>query len=208
MSIVNVPDSSELIAPGKTKDNWHDFVNRLGPGGDSALWAEAFDNFLFSRLQSRYIDPITSVQKGMNWNGEGFTIVSIQCALVEFLAALREDKKYRHKSPQSPYEYNKSGDLFCDFLRNTDPFDKLFTRQQAQDFYINVRCELLHEARTKGGWVIWASGTPAVNCQRRIVYRDSFQRLIEKYIQDYGHALLENVSLQSAFIRKFNDLAD
>ena len=207
-SIANAPARSESIAPGKTKDHWRDFAKILVPGGDEVLWAEAFDSFLFARLQSRYIDPVAAVRDGSNWNGEGFTIVSIQCALIEFLAALREGKKYRHQNPQPPHEYRNSGDLLCDFLRKTDPFDKLFTRAQAQDFYTNVRCALLHEARTKGGWIIWASGTPAVDCQRKIVYRDSFQDLIQEYIRNYGLALLKNIPLQEAFIRKFNDLAD
>lgn len=47
-----------------------------------------------------------------------------------------------------------------------------------------------------------------MDCQRKIVYRDSFQDLIERYIQDYGRALLEDIPLQKAFVRKFNDLAD
>ncbi|MDF8357293.1 hypothetical protein [Ensifer adhaerens] len=207
-SIANAPDRSESIAPGKTKDHWRAFVKKLVPGGDEVLWAEACDSFLFARLRSRYIDPIAAVREGSKWNGEGFTIVSIQCALIEFLAALREGKKYRHKNPQPPHEYKNSGDLFCDFLQKTDPFDKLFTMAQAQDFYANVRCALLHEARTKDGWIIWASGTPAVDCQRKVVYRDSFQNLIEGYIHDYGVALTGDIALQKAFIRKLNDLAD
>jgi hypothetical protein len=167
-SVSNTPARLELIAPGKTKDDWRDFAKKLVPGGDGVLWAEAFDSFLFARLQSRYID-LAAVRDGSKWNGEGFTIVSIQCALIEFLAALREGKKFRHENPMPPHEYKNSSDLFCDFLRKTDPFDKLFTKPQVKDFYANVRCGLLHEARTKGDWIIRASGTPAVDCQRKIV---------------------------------------
>ncbi|ABR60067.1 hypothetical protein GOD90_16820 [Sinorhizobium medicae] len=205
--IANVPTRPELIAPGKTKDDWRDFAKKLIPGGDEVLWAEAFDSFLFGRLRSRYIDPITAVRDGSKWTGEGFTIVSIQCALIEFLAALRQGKKFRHENPVPPHEYKNSRDLFCDFLRRIDPFDKLFTKAKAKDFYANVRCGLLHEARTKGDWIIWASGIPAVDCQRKIVYRDSFQDVIERYIHDYGLALLKEIPLQEAFIRKFDDLA-
>lgn len=207
-SVANAPVRSELIAPGKTKDDWRDFAKKLVPGGDEVLWAEAFDGFLLGRLRSRYIDPVNAVRHASKWKGEGFTIVSIQCALIEFLAALRAGKKYRHKNPQPPHEYKNSGDLFCDFLRKIDPFDKLFTKAQAKDFYANVRCGLLHEARTNGDWIIRASGTTAVDCSRKIVYRNSFQDLIERYIHDYGLALAGDVPLQEAFIRKFNDLAD
>ncbi|WP_247880785.1 hypothetical protein [Brucella intermedia] len=51
------------------------------------------------------------------------------------------------------------------------------------------------------------TGAIAVDCKKKIVYRDSFQRVIEDYVDDYGIALTADVSLQEAFLRKFNDLA-
>lgn len=198
---------SEFIAPGKTKDDWTKFSRQLMPGGDADIWAEAFDKFLLARLRSRYLKPIAMVRDKGEWEGEGFTIVSIQCALIEFLAATRTGKNYRHRNPQPPHEYQKSGELFVDFLFQTAPFDKLFSKGQAEDFYTNVRCALLHEARTKDGWIIWVTGAIAVDCQKKIVYRDSFQSVIEGYINDYGIALTADIPLQEAFVRKFNDLA-
>jgi hypothetical protein len=206
-SVSNKPYSLVSIAPGKTSDDWHCFARNLVPGGDELLWAEAFETFLFARLRSRYIGPIRALRDGGKLEGEGFTIVSIQCALLEFLAALRAGKKFRHENPTPPHEYKNSSGLFCDFLQMTDPFCKLFTKSQAKDFYANVRCGLLHEARTKNNWIIWASGTPAVNADKKIVYRDTFQDVVEQYIRDYGISLLKDVPLQEAFIRKFNDLA-
>jgi hypothetical protein len=198
---------SELIAPGKTKDDWKKFAKQLVPGGNADIWAEAFDKFLLGRLRSRYLKPIAMVRDKGEWEGEGFTIVSIQCALIEFLAATRAGKNYRHRNPQPPHEYQKSGELFVDFLFQTAPFDKQFSKGQAEDFYTNVRCALLHEARTKNGWIVWVTGAIAVDCKKKIVYRDSFQRVIEGYVDDYGIALTADISLQEAFLRKFNDLA-
>ena len=197
----------EYIAPGKTKDDWTNFSKRLVPGGNADVLAEAFDTYLLARLQSRYLKPISNVQDKGSWEGEGFAIVSIQCALIEFLAAIRLGKKYRHNNPQPPHEYKNSRKLFVDFLFQTPPFDKLFSEADAGDFYSNVRCALLHEARTKDGWIIWVTGAVPVNCRKRVVYRDSFQALIEGYIDDYGMALTADVPLQEAFLRKFNDLA-
>jgi hypothetical protein len=198
---------SELLAPGKTKADWTDLERRLTPGRDPDLWAEAFDEFFLGRLQSRYLEPIGIVSAKGAWEGEGFTIASIQCSLIEFLAATRAGKNYRHKNPQEPYEYNRSRDLFVEFLFQTAPFNKLFSKVGAEDFYSNVRCALLHEARTRNGWIIWSSGAVAVDCKNKIVYRDSFQALIKQYIDDYGPDLTSKVPLQEAFIRKFHDLA-
>ncbi|WP_246676381.1 hypothetical protein [Mesorhizobium sp. B1-1-5] len=198
---------SEFIAPGKTKDDWKKLSKLLVPGGDSNVWAEAFDTYLLARLRSRYLGPIEMVRDKGAWEGEGFTIVSIQCALIEFLAATRAGKKYRHKNAQPPHEYQSSRKLFVDFLFQTAPFDKLFSEGEAEDFYSNVRCALLHEARTKDGWIIWVTGAVSVDCHKKIVHRDSFQAVIEDYIDDYGVALTADASLQEAFIRKFDDLA-
>jgi hypothetical protein len=205
-----VPPASarpELIAPGKTNNDWTDFAKQLVPGHDAELWAEAFDSFLLARLRSRYLKPIEMICDKGAWEGEGFTVASIQCALIEFLAATRAGKKFRHNNPQGPYEYSGSRDLFVKFLFQTAPFDKLFSEVGAGDYYSNVRCALLHEARTKDGWIIWVNGPIPVDCQKKVVYRNSFQSLIESYIDDYGLDLTKDVPLQEAFLRKFNDLA-
>jgi hypothetical protein len=198
---------SEFIAPGKTKDDWTKFARQLAPGGDGEVWAEAFDKFFLGRLRSRYLKPIALLQDNGEWEGEGFTIVSIQCALIEFLAATRAGKNFRPKNPQPPNEYNKSGELFRDFLFQTSPFNTLFSGAEADDFYSNVRCALLHEARTKNGWIIWGSGKAAIDCKKRIIWRDNFQNTIEEYIKGYGVELTRDVLLQEAFLRKLNDLA-
>lgn len=202
-----VSPRSELIAPGKTKKDWTNFARQLVPGGDAELWAEAFDSFLLARLRSRYLKPIGMIRDNGALEGEGFTIASIQCALIEFLAATRAGKNYRHKNPQGPYEYSGSRDLFVKFLFQTAPFNKLFSEADAGEYYSNVRCALLHEARTRDGWIIWVNGPVPVDCQKKVVYRDSFQSLVESYIDDYGLDLTKDAPLQEAFLRKFNDLA-
>lgn len=198
----------ERIAPGKTKADWVEFSKQLVPGGDVELWAMAFNSFFRARLQSRYLKPIAVIRDKGEWEGEGFTIASIQCALIEFLAATRAGKNYRHKKPHGPYEYGNSRDLFVKFLYQTAPFANFFSKQTANEYYSNVRCALLHEARTKDGWIIWVKGSVPVDCQKKIIYRDSFQSLIESYIEDYGLNLTNDVLLQEAFVRKLNHLSD
>lgn len=53
---------SELIAPGKTKNDWVNLAKQLLPGGDEAFWAAAFDNFLLARLRRRYLEPIAMIR--------------------------------------------------------------------------------------------------------------------------------------------------
>ena len=66
-------------------------------------------------------------------------------------------------------------------LTNRMPFKDEFNEDQARDFYISVRCGLLHEARTKNGWTIWAKhGSRIIDATgaQKILYRDDFQKAL------------------------------
>ena len=200
----------------------HYIAGKLGPddwqrrkkelSNDATLWAKTFEEFLMARLSLRYLKPIEIMQVEGAFQGEGFAIVSIQCAVLEFLAALKIGKNYkfqRRRVKLGEYEYSSSNKVFCDFLLNEEPFKKWFTtHQNARDFYANVRCALLHEARTKEGWLIWASGDVGVDPQKKLVSRDALQAAIMTYIESYGKLLVIDKKVQEAFIRKFDHLAN
>ncbi len=196
-----------FIAPRRSAADWRQLSSTLVIGDATTPWDAASDEFFFQRLESRYLKPIRVLQDKGSWEGEGFRIVSIQCALLEFLAACRGGLICRHKNPAPPHGYNLSGELFATFLSTTAPFNALFKRDDAVEFYRQVRCALLHEARTKGGWIIHSSGRVGVDCTRKIVYRNTLQSQIIDYINDYGLDLLNDIDLQAAFFRKFDDLA-
>ena len=197
------------IAGKLTADDWRKCKAGLAVGGSEDLWAHAFGEHFRQRLENRYLYPIALLAKGA-WEGEGFSIVSLQCALIEFLAALRKGENYRHLrrgEKLGAHEYSNSSSLFCGFLAAEAPFNAWFDPAAAKDFYASVRCALLHEARTKNGWIIWASGSVPVDTARKIVFRDNLQDKILEYVESYGNALLTDMQLQEAFIRKFDNLA-
>ena len=200
------------IAGSKTCDDWKSFRARLVPGGDQKQWQKAFNSFFHARLSLRYLNPIKVLQDNGTFRGEGFSIAAIQCTLIEFLESTIQGRSYRYlrrgDPPLSPYEYSKSGDLFVTFLTTRTPFDSNFDEKLARDFYVNVRCGLLHEARTKGGWKIWAHGPVGklVSAPEKIVYRDNFQKGLLEFVRWYEGALLSDIALQEAFIRKFDGL--
>ncbi|MGR9410000.1 hypothetical protein ACU8MI_26155 (plasmid) [Rhizobium leguminosarum] len=169
-------------------------------------WAFAFEVCLKARIQSRYLAPISELQNGP-YQGEGFTILTIQCALIEFLAALRLGWNYRLGTVWGQNnEYSQTKDLYTNFLVTEAPFSAVVTsRAEALTFYKDVRCALVHEAQTKNQWKVWAgnAGSSAIDFQRLYVNRDLLQRLIDSYVADYGVALTGSVALQEAFMRKF-----
>jgi hypothetical protein len=199
------------IAGWKTADDWRSTRSILAVGGDSGPWQKAFNDYFQERLRLRYLDPIRLLQQHGTFQGEGFSILAIQCSLIEFLESTVQGLTYRYLrkgETLGKYEYQTSRALFAHFLCHRHPFAKEFTDALANDFYASVRCGLLHEARTKNGWKVWAVGPAGsiVDGAQRIVYRDNFQIALDQFITWYGTALLGQTDLQEAFMRKFDDL--
>jgi hypothetical protein len=225
------------IAGSKTSDEWWETKEKLEKQGSPELWKEAFEAFFLERLRTRYLEPIRKIQTGNKEVGEGFAIVAIQCSLIEFFQSIREGKNYKYKSKkeqnqtQNKFEYNKSSDMFKSFLVKQKPFNKVFIDGLEHEFYKNVRCSILHEARTSGGWLIWANFKYQDPCfewveegkdryriqitaepriidpSSKILYRNDMTAALWQYITAYGDELCTEKDLQEAFIRKFDALA-
>jgi hypothetical protein len=209
---MNKPIGDPHIAGSLTTGDWKAFKPTLA-ASDKAQWEKAFADYFHTRLHLRYLDPIKVLQDNGTFQGEGFSIAAIQCSIVEFLESTMQGKNYRFlrkgDPALGPYEYSSSSDIFISFLLYRMPFDKEFRDEQtARDFYVNVRCGLLHEARTKDGWTIWAkdSSGKTADCSKKIMYRDNFQTGLLTFVDWYKAALPMDKALQDAFIRKFDSL--
>src|SRR5882762_6816479 len=149
-----------IIAGKKRVSHWRAFRGKLTVRADPALWAKAYKDYFYARLSYRYLKPLKTLQTNGPIRGEGFSIVAIQCSLIEFLESTIQGKSYLYSRngnpPLGPYEYSSSGAMFESFLANRTPFSGEFTPPLAHDFYVGVRCGVLHEARTKNGWTILA----------------------------------------------------
>lgn len=105
----------------------------LKAAGDSAGIA----NMLKSRLSERYWRPIRPSAQS------GFLELAISCLLVEFFWSLKKGWKDSNK------ESRKS---FQQFFESSTRFSVL--QKHADSFYTHVRCGLLHQAETTGGWKV------------------------------------------------------
>lgn len=82
----------------KFPGQWPQIAAVLQAGSTAADWDAAFAVCLSDRIEKRYLVPIGTLQNGP-LAGEGFTILTIQCALIEFLAALKRGWNFRHGAP-------------------------------------------------------------------------------------------------------------
>lgn len=193
--------------------DWIRFRDTLVLAGDAEPWRNALTQYFRPRLDLRYLNPIKLLQEHGTFQGEGFSILAIQCTLIEFLEATVQGISYRflrRGETLGPYEYASSSDVFVTFLCTRHPFATHFDEATARDFYVGVRCGLLHEARTKNGWRIWAKSPDGavISREERLVYRDDFQAALDEFIRWYEGALPGERELQEAFIRKFNSLCE
>lgn len=208
---MNKDNNKYYIAGAKTPADWIAFRKRLEKKRTKDLWREAFEEYFIKRLELRYLHPIKMLQDNGTFDGEGFSIMAILCSLIEFLESTYQGKIYKYKRKGQllgANEYSSSKEMFVSFLKNRPPFRATFDETLAKEFYENIRCGLLHEASTKGGWRIRAANNNGliINKDSKIVYRNNFEIAIREYIESYGRELQGSRERQEAFIIKFNDL--
>jgi hypothetical protein len=201
------------IAGSKTPEDWCLLKQRLIENSCEETWKEALNDYFLKRLYLRYLNPIKVLQKHGTFSGEGFSILAILCTLIEFLESTVKGLKYRYSNRNdelSHFEYSNSRELFINFLCNRMPFRKEFNLTLAEEFYINIRCGLLHEAQTKDRWRVRAKNKEGkiIEKDQKIVYRDNFMEAINSFIQLYSVELKFNKKFQEAFIRKFDSLCE
>lgn len=176
-------------------------------------WNSAFE-LLHTRIQTRFLNPIDWILEKRYECGEGFSVVALQCVLIEFLEAFYQGKIYTTSKKPREFEYNSSKQLFSDFLLNHKPFSKHFTsKANVNGFFDNIRCGLLHEASTKetsrinnapthDKIVLFEQDDPS----NMRIYRENFYKAILEFIDLYKSDLLSSRKLQINFIRKMDDI--
>jgi hypothetical protein len=104
---------------------------------------EAIADFVVERFEERYLDPVEANPKTKN----GFTIMAVSCLMIESLESFRHGWKDTR---------SKSELAFCSFFSHWDVFSEF--RPVSGEFYKHVRCGILHQAETNGGWRIIRNG--------------------------------------------------
>lgn len=191
-------------------------------------WKQAIELF-DTRIKRKFFNPVQTIIDKQTLEGEGFTIVTVHCSLIEMLSAFSKGEIYNHKkNATSPkFEYNESKKMFTSFLKTANIFKDIFWKEDkstppfdADDFYTSVRCGLMHEARTKNNWFINATPkTIKVKTEtnflqhkgdRKVIYRTILHHRLLGYLTDYQNKLRQNdkdgKKLRKYFARKLDHL--
>ncbi len=232
-------EPSTQIAPGFTVTDWNVLrqmlIKDFDKDGLPESWIRAQQVFE-ARIMNRFFSPLEKIIATDQKRGEGFAVMSILCLLLEHLASWRYGLIFTLKKNDEqlyPYEYNNSRGIFKKFLTQEKPFKTFFdSKNKADNFYQNVRCGLLHEARTKQAWVIrYDSNRPEMmwnDVQRHPVVinrhafyaglvswvKETFLPSLEMFLSGDGSGEKNEASKRNAmiarvnFIRKMDDICD
>jgi len=126
-------------------------------------------NFVIERFTERYVTPMRVDTSKKH----GFTIMAVSCLLIEALESFYQGwPDSRGREPLA----------FCNFFDRNKDFR--FMRGQSQYFYKNVRCGILHQGETTGGWQVRRSG-PIFEDKTRAINAKKFHDQVEKVLKGY-----------------------
>lgn len=204
-------DNDFKIAGNFKVSDWEKLRENLSTDdiGNTEDWDKAFNIFKV-RVETRFLNPINEILRMYpdGGKGEGFSVVALQCILIEFFESFYQGKTYKHKNPnRDNHEYNNSyDDIIKEFLNSHEPFSEFFcthgtnpndncAKISTYTFYTKFRCGLLHEAATKDSAIIRIEKRENLDPHHEILieklneniilYRTPFQKALEGYVEDY-----------------------
>lgn len=125
--------------------------------------------FVRERFTERYISPVDIDKMKKN----GFTIMAISCLMIEAL------ESFYNGWPDTRYKSKKAFNKFFTRNHNFSVLDKYH-----QDFYIHIRCSILHQAETTGGWHIRRYGS-LYDKNTKTINATKFLNEIKKSLENY-----------------------
>ena len=138
--------------------------------------------FIQERFTERYITPLRGCNKhGCECNTHGFSIMAVSCLMIETLESFWQGW---------PDADGKSKKAFkCFFKRCLDRGSRLGEFNEiATEFYTDVRCGILHQAETKGGWRIRRDGD-LYNKTEKTINATKFLNELESALKIYCEEL-------------------
>ena len=154
--------------------------------------------FFRERMRERYIEPVIALDADKK---NGFAIMALSCLLVETYETFRQGwRSSDGKSREAFGHFFNREDLFHDFSGH------------AEEFWKNVRCGILHQGETKGGWQITrAKSKPLFDAGTRTVHATKFHARMAEVIDKYRGDLSANPltsEIWKHFTKKMNATID
>ena len=139
-------------------------------------------DFIYERHYSRYIKPFEyddEIYKKDYKNG--FAIMANCCLLIETI------ESFRRGWAQSRNELN-----FLKFFTREKEFKEFATDDIPTQFYKHIRCGILHQGETTGGWSINRHSSYLLDKSKREINAVLFSERLKKALEGYRDELKVN----------------
>lgn len=175
----------------------------LNSRSDERDWNFAIEIFE-DRIRGRYLDIIDRIINNGCLMVDGFSVMALNCLLIETLLQFKNGWDETKKS---------NSDNYSKFLE--EEFPRVFTNKKlAFIFYRDIRCGILHSAQTKNGSQLTVNEKYVVavintNRGKRIsVDVVGMSGIIKNYYLDYIEKIRnrQNVDLRDCFLKKMDHL--
>ena len=141
---------------------------------------EEIADFLYGRHFRRYLKPFTFDSEDYKTNYKnGFSMMASYCLLIETIEGF-----YRG------WPRSKNEVAFLKFFTRDNHFKEFAVNDIPSQFYKNVRCGILHQGETSGGWLISRKKhVPLLDEAKKTINVNKFGAKLEKSLKDYTNQL-------------------
>lgn len=154
---------------------------------EAAVDKLAIGKFIVQRFNERYFRPIEDSS-----SKHGFTVLAVACLVIETLESFYQGRADTR---------NASSQMFRDFFtRNT----RLKVLAGGDDwFFKDIRCGILHQSETRGGWRVLRKG-PLLDAKGKAINATAVLRELQRAVALYAAQLETDDALWRNFQRKMN----
>lgn len=133
---------------------------------------EAIADMIYERFSERYIEPFINHEFK-----HGFSMMASSCLMIESLYCFQRGRK---KTGQPGV------DVFEEFFSSSSKLNVL--TGYGADFYKNVRCGILHQGETYGGWKIRRKG-PLFSSSELVINATKFLDALDDELKSFTGSL-------------------
>jgi hypothetical protein len=158
---------------------------------EAAADRRSLGKFIVERFCERYFRPITDSK-----SKHGFAGMAIACLVIETLESFYQGL---------PDTDRASKQMFRDFFAR-DSCLKVFAGGNDW-FFKDIRCGILHQSETRGGWRVLRSG-PLLDTKRKTINATAVLRGLKCAVEQYATNLQTDEKLWNKFTTKMKAVCD
>ena len=161
---------------------------------------KAIIKMIWHRLYRRYLKPLHNLSKE---NKSGFSIMATCCLLIEVLESFNTGQRETGWKDHHLVFYNF-------FHKNKNLFGDL--QDYALEFYSNIRCGILHQAETRGNFIILLNDSaPIFDATTNSINSKKFYISVRHSLINYIKLLHQSISTDEIWtnaVRKLQHICD